>query len=350
MSQEQNGRPVPPSGPVPPYRRDADVGYASYQAQASAKKSRGWIVAIVVAVVCCFLVIGSLWSCSSTLMSAVDSSSGALAVTSDSVGVIDIDGEIQYDGSTCSPEGLKEQLDLAAGNPRIVAVVLRVNSGGGTATAGEEMSTYVKQFREQTGKPVVVSSASINASAAYEISSQADYIFTAKTTAIGAIGTALQLIDYSELLDMLGISIENITSSESKDSSYGTRSLTEEERAYYQNQVDAINEVFLDFVSEGRGMDRADVEKLATGMTFTGEEAVANGLADAIGTEQDALDYASELAGVDASSVESVSLSPVSSDDLSLLLDLMASGKSDINSEELANAIEELSEHGAFAH
>lgn len=350
MSQEQNGRPVPPSGPVPPYRRDADVGYASYQAQASAKKSRGWIVAIVVAVVCCFLVIGSLWSCSSTLMSAVDSSSGALAVTSDSVGVIDIDGEIQYDGSTCSPEGLKEQLDLAAGNPRIVAVVLRVNSGGGTATAGEEMSTYVKQFREQTGKPVVVSSASINASAAYEISSQADYIFTAKTTAIGAIGTALQLTDYSELLDMLGISIENITSSESKDSSYGTRSLTEEERAYYQNQVDAINEVFLDFVSEGRGMDRADVEKLATGMTFTGEEAVANGLADAIGTEQDALDYASELAGVDASSVESVSLSPVSSDDLSLLLDLMASGKSDINSEELSNAIEELSEHGAFAH
>ena len=350
MSQEQNGRPVPPSGPVPPYRRDADVGYASYQAQASAKKSRGWIVAIVVAVVCCFLVIGSLWSCSSTLMSAVDSSSGALAVTSDSVGVIDIDGEIQYDGSTCSPEGLKEQLDLAAGNPRIVAVVLRVNSGGGTATAGEEMSTYVKQFREQTGKPVVVSSASINASAAYEISSQADYIFTAKTTAIGAIGTALQLTDYSELLDMLGISIENITSSESKDSSYGTRSLTEEERAYYQNQVDAINEVFLDFVSEGRGMDRADVEKLATGMTFTGEEAVANGLADAIGTEQDALDYASELAGVDASSVESVSLSPVSSDDLSLLLDLMASGKSDINSEELANASEELSEHGAFAH
>lgn len=70
-------------------------------------------------------------------MSAVGSSSGALAVTSDSVGVIDIDGEIQYDGSTCSPEGLKEQLDLAADNPRIVAVVLRVNSGGGTATAGK---------------------------------------------------------------------------------------------------------------------------------------------------------------------------------------------------------------------
>lgn len=88
-------------------------------------------------------------------------------------------------GTTNSPDGLKQQLDVAADDSRIIAVVLRVNSGGGVATAGEEMSTYVKEFREDTGKPVVVSSASTNASAAYEISSQADYIFTAHTTAIG---------------------------------------------------------------------------------------------------------------------------------------------------------------------
>lgn len=97
------------------------------------------------------------------------------------VAVIDIDSTIQYDGTTNSPDGLKQQLDVAADDSRIIAVVLRVNSGGGVATAGEEMSTYVKEFREDTGKPVVVSSASSNASAAYEISSQADYIFTAHT-------------------------------------------------------------------------------------------------------------------------------------------------------------------------
>ena len=101
----------------------------------------------------------------------------------------DSDGTIQYDGTTCSPEGLKAQLDRAEQNPHIKAGGLRVNSGGGTATAGEEMAEYLREF----SKPVGVSSASINASAAYEISSQADYIFTAKTTSIGAIGTVCLL-------------------------------------------------------------------------------------------------------------------------------------------------------------
>ena len=62
------------------------------------------------------------------------------------MGIIDISGTIQYDGTTSSPEGLKSQLDAAEQNPHIKAVVLRVNSGGGVATAGEEMSTYIRDF------------------------------------------------------------------------------------------------------------------------------------------------------------------------------------------------------------
>ena len=75
--------------------------------------------------------------------SAVDS------LSEDAVGVITIDGTIDYDGSTASPEGLKAQLDRAENNPHIKAVVLRVNSGGGTATAGEEMACYVNDFRSR---------------------------------------------------------------------------------------------------------------------------------------------------------------------------------------------------------
>ena len=93
------------------------------------------------------------------------------------VAVIDISGTIQYDGTACSPEGLSSLLDQAEENDDIEAVVLRVDSGGGTATAGEEMAEYVKRF----SKPVVVSSASMNCSAAYEISSQADLIYVNKT-------------------------------------------------------------------------------------------------------------------------------------------------------------------------
>ena len=132
------------------------------------------------------------------------------------------------------------------------------------------MADYVRGFSERTGKPVVVSSASVNASAAYEISSQADYIYTAKTTAIGAIGTVMQVTDLSGLMEKLGISVDNVTSADSKDSSYGTRPLTEEERAYYQDQVDQINETFIQTVAEGRDMPVEDVRALATGLTFTG--------------------------------------------------------------------------------
>ena len=308
------GAPAPQPQGCPPY----------YQPEPP-KKSRGWIVALV-AVLCVFGIIAlGMWSCTS----AVSSSFGTLGalgstattsdvdyLTSDAVGVIDIDGTIQYDGTTSSPEGLKSQLDAAEQNPHIKAVVLRVNSGGGVATAGEEMSTYIRDF----SKPVVVSSASINASAAYMISSQADYIFTDKTTSIGSIGVIMSVTDLSGLYEKLGISVENITSADAKDSGAGNRPLTEEERAWYQDQVDQINEVFINFVAEGRDMPVEDVRALATGLTFTGMDAVENGLADELGTQEAAVAKACELAGIaDADTVYLQS----STSDLSRLLDIM---------------------------
>ena len=250
----------------------------------------------------------------------------------------------EYDNTTSSPEGLKAQLDRAEKNSHIKAVVLRVNSGGGTATAGEEMADYVRGFSERTGKPVVVSSASVNASAAYEISSQADYIYTAKTTAIGAIGTVMQVTDLSGLMEKLGISVDNVTSADSKDSSYGTRPLTEEERAYYQDQVDQINETFIQTVAEGRDMPVEDVRALATGLTFTGMTAVENGLADEIGTKDDAVAKAAELANI--AHYTTVTLkNPTSS--LSSLLDLMS--KSNVSTDDIARALKELDTDGSIA-
>lgn len=357
-----------PSSPVPPYGYEAAPGYgqaqgpqAPYGAGApqqptppqapvppqQPQKRRGWIVALVAVAALFVVMMFGIWSCSSVFNDAAgDAVSDADMLTGDAVGVITIDGDIQYDGTVCSPEGLKEQLDIAADNDNIKAVVLRVNSGGGVATAGEEMTEYVKRFKEDTGKPVVVSSAATNASAAYEISSQADYIFTAKTTSIGAIGTAMQLMDYSELLEMLGISVEDITSAESKDSTYGTRALTDEERAYYQAQIDQINDTFIQNVADGRGMSVEEVEKLATGLTFTGVDAVDNGLADEIGTKEDAIDYAAGLAGL--SYYETCDLQQYYSSDLSTLLDLM-SESGDVSVSDVANALESLEEDGSLA-
>ena len=291
-------QPLHPSAESAPNVVPAYAQAMPYQTTpAEPKKSHGWIIAIVV-IVCVFLL--SIF-CVKSCTEAVSSFSsfgytygGPVALDQDAIAIIDIDGTIQYDGSACSPEGLKELLDEAEEDSHIKGVVLRVNSGGGTATAGEEMAEYVHEF----SKPVVVSSAAVNASAAYEISSQADYIYVAKSTEIGAIGTAMEVMDLSGLLDMLGVNMDTIVSADQKDSSYGYRALTDEERAYYQAMVDEINQVFLDNVAAGRGMSAEQVSALATGMPFTGVTAVQNGLADAVGTREDAIAKCAELAGI----------------------------------------------------
>ena len=287
---------VPPQGQPQPAGQPQPV-YVQVPYQQPQKKSRGWIVALVL-IVCLFAFTAfCVAMCTSSVNSLGAKGGSSLdSLDGDAIAIINIDGTIQYDGTACSPEGLKELLDEAEDNEHIKAVVLRVNSGGGTATAGEEMAEYVRQFAEV--KPIVVSSASINASAAYEISSQADYIYVAKSTEIGAIGTAMQLTDISGLLDMLGVNMEVITSADEKDSSYGYRPLTDQERAEYQRMVDQINDVFVENVADGRGMSIDEVRKLATGMPFTGIDAVENGLADEIGTREDAIDKAAELAGI----------------------------------------------------
>ena len=287
----QAGAAARASAPVHPHAAAAMAGAPSAAAVAakplSSKKGNAPLLVTVLLLV--LLIVAGVGSCVSG--SAANSSSISLG---DRVAVITLDGTIQYDGSACSPEGFKMLLDEAANDPSIKAVVLRVNSGGGTATAGEEMTEYLKDFE----KPVVVSTAAINASAAYEISSQADYIFAAQSSEVGSIGTIIELMDYSDLMGMLGINIDTISSAESKDSSYGIRELSDEEREHYQQMVDEINQMFIANVAEGRGVsERKVANEWANGLTWTGITAQKMGLVDEIGTLEDACDKAAELAG-----------------------------------------------------
>lgn len=338
--QDQAATPGQQAGAQPGPQAAPQYQTAPQQPQQPApqpNKKRTWIIvaAIVAAVVLCFWWMGSCTNAVVEKMVGTIEDTGVAEATTDSVAIINLSGEIAYDGSDCSPEGFKELLDRAEANKHVRAVVLRVNSGGGTATAGEEMTEYLKNF----SKPVVVSSAAINASAAYEISSQADYIYVAKSTAIGSLGAAMQVTDYSQLMKMLGINIEDIVSSEGKDSSYGTRPLTDEERAQYQHQVDQICQVLIENVAEGRGMTVAQVKELATGLTFTGIDAVSNGLADQIGTLEDACDKAAQLAGMTSYDVTYMTV------DTGLSLSSLLSMNTNVNvsASDFASVIKELS-------
>lgn len=339
----QSQAPVAPQ----PYRADP---------QADRKKGgNGWKVALVVIIVLAVLTIIGMVSCSQAVrsfendtMSLFGSADGYSASEPNTVGIIYLDGAIQYDGTSCSPEGLKKLLDQAANDNNISAVVLRVNSGGGTSTAGEEMSRLVREFP----KPVVVSAASIDCSAAYMISSQANYLYTANSSEVGGIGTAMQVTDFSKLLKALGIDVSAIVSAESKDSSYGTRPLTEKERAYYQKMVDEINNQFIETVAQGRHMSKAQVKTLATGLPFVGKDAVRLGLFDAVGNLDDACAKASELAG-HGSDYHTMTLTD--SDTLDNLLSLLSKGKSgggagaddsSYSAADLAKALKELEKDG----
>lgn len=304
------------SAPQPQRPFQPTVQYVPMQPQA---KSRGWIVALVAVVLMFLLAVMGMRSCTSLLSSPMGYSSSASAadtLTRDAVAVITLDGTIQYDGTSCSPEGFKALLDQAEANDHIKAVVLRVNSGGGDATAGEEMTEYLRQF----DKPVVISSGSLNASAAYLISSQADYIFAAKTSLVGSIGAIIQITDISQLMDRLGINNQDIASSQGKDASSGNRPLTDDERSQYQHIVDQAAEIMVDYISKGRGMNAEDVHALANGMGYTGLDAVDNGLVDEIGTREDAVAKAAELAGMSGYTVVDLDLD---SDDLSEMLSLL---------------------------
>ena len=266
----------------------------------SDRRRSAWPIAATVAVVILLAaILFSVVSCSNMMGSAMQSLGLAAESTQGSgvphVAVIRMSGTIEYDGSECSPSGLGSLLDTAASDDSVKAVVLNIDSGGGTAAAGEEMSALVRDFE----KPIVVSSDATNASAAYEISSQSDYIFVTKSSAVGSIGVAMQITDLSGLYEMLGISIEDIVSAESKDSTYGNRELTADEREWYQHMVDQLQSVFVETVAEGRGMDIEEVEELANGLAYTGIDAVENGLADEIGYLDDAVAKAAELAGYD---------------------------------------------------
>lgn len=325
-NRPQTPTPVPPTIPPAPAR------------DPKRRVPVGWICAIVVAALLAVFAFQAN-SCARAL--SVDEGT---AHEPNSIAVIDLSGSIAYDGSACSPEGIKQLLDEAEADDNIKGVVLRVNSGGGTATAGEEMAAYVDEF----SKPITVSSAALNASAAYEISSQADYIYVAHTTDIGSIGTVMLTIDYSGLLDLLGIKIDNIASAESKDSTYGSRPLTDEERAYYQDQIDQVNRVFVQNVANGRGMTVDEVNALATGLTFTGDDAVANGLADEVGSREDAVKKAADLAGVGDNYVTTTLSLP--DDSLADMLGITSSAhSSDGSASDLAAAIKELTRNDGTA-
>ena len=152
------------------------------------------------------------------------------------------------------------------------------------------------------------------------VASQADWIVAGPMSDVGAIGVYMQAVDASGLLDKLGIDVQTIKSTDMKDMGSVSRSLTDDELAYLQERVDKTNEIFIDLVAEGRGVDASEVEEWANGATYLGQDALDMGMVDQLGTYDDALAKAAELGGLEEG-CPTVSISVASSE--SGLIDLL---------------------------
>ena len=194
---------------------------------------------------------------------------------------------------------IMKQIREAAADDSVKALVLRIDSGGGSATAAEEVGRELLRFKEQTKKPIVATMGNTGASAAYWIAACAsDKIYANATTLTGSIGVYMPYMNTEELFKKIGITSDKIKSGPYKDILTNDRPMTPEEKEILQNIVDEIYDQFVYTVSAGRRMETSKVRAIADGRIYTGRQAKNIGLVDELGDYYDALAAAGTLAKI----------------------------------------------------
>lgn len=209
----------------------------------------------------------------------------------DYIAVVRVEGTIQEQtaaGMFDVPVGYQhittlDYIDNLMGDGNNQGILLYVDSPGGTVYESEELYLKLKEYKEQTGRPVWDYMAHYAASGGYLISMAADKIYANPNTTTGSIGVIMSGFDMTGLYEKLGIRYVSITSGDFKDSS----KMTDEQIAVYQEQVDEYYNKFVGIVAEGRGMAEEDVKTLADGRVYTANQALENGLVDEISLYED---------------------------------------------------------------
>ncbi|MFQ5590877.1 MAG: signal peptide peptidase SppA [Phycisphaerae bacterium] len=241
-----------------------------------------------------------------SLMITVVSSKRALAETVltrdspfalDKIAIIDVSGIIRNSPETSllgdgeHPVSLLlEQLDKARLDRRVKAVILRINSPGGTVAASELMYDEITHFKKKTGKPVVAVMMDVGASGAYYLACACDEIVAQPSTLTGSIGVVMQTFDLTGTMKLVGVKGDAITSGAHKDAGSPLRAMRPEERDLFQAIVNEMHDRFVAVVANGRaGLDERTVRTLADGRIYTADHALKLGLIDRVATLRDVI-------------------------------------------------------------
>jgi protease-4 len=191
----------------------------------------------------------------------------------------------------------QQQMRAAEKDKDVKAVLLRVNSPGGTVTTSDAMYEIVMRFKQKTHKPVVSSMQEVAASGAYYVSLASDKMIAQPTTVVGSIGVIFNTFDFSGTMDKIGAQANAIKSGPMKDIGSPFKHLTPEERAIMQGMVDEYYARFLDKVSTHRNLPSNPLRAtLVDGRVFSGQRAKELGLIDDVGLLEDAIKTTRKMA------------------------------------------------------
>ena len=217
-----------------------------------------------------------------------------------------VDGGDQY--GKIAADRFVQEIDLLRADKSVKAVVLRVNSPGGSVIASEKIKAALEMLNEE--KPVVASYGDYAASGGYWISNGCRKIYTNASTLTGSIGVFSMIPEFSKTMRKVGVNMVSVGSNAHSDMYALNRPFDAAELAYLQASVEDIYERFVNMVAENRGMTVADVDAIAQGRVWAGTDALEVGIVDEIGTLSDAVVYAASLAGFDDPSQYKIKTSP----------------------------------------
>ena len=216
------------------------------------------------------------------------------------IAVIVADGSImpgKADNGVVGSKTINDALRRARTSDRVKAVVLRINSPGGSFTASDDMWREIQLTSKE--KPVIASMSDYAASGGYFLAMACDTIVARPTTITGSIGVFSVLFDISGLLNnKIGITTEEVKTGDFGNMFTMTRPLTVEEKSIWQNQTERVYKIFTGKAASGRNMKVEDLEKIASGRVWTGSQALENHLVDMLGGMNDAVNVAAQAAAV----------------------------------------------------
>lgn len=208
----------------------------------------------------------------------------------DKIAVLSVDGTIMADNSSSlltsggyDHESFLSQLDYAAEDDAVAGIVIYVNTPGGGVVESRQIYDKIRQIKQETEKPIYISMGGMAASGGYYISAPADKIFALEETWTGSLGVIMSSVNFSKLLENIGVESVTIKSGEYKDIMSSSREMTEEEQRIMQTLNDNAYNRFVQVIAEGRGMTEERVREIADGRIYDGIQAKEIGLIDEFG-------------------------------------------------------------------